>query len=131
MDRVRAVRPATEMTDQELIAWARGGSAAEAFRILMQRNNRSVYRLARSVLRDDVEAEDAVQDGYCLAFLHLQQFNEASSFSTWLGRIVLNEALRRISRRRIMTEFEAQAGSPGDKESAEIISVPPAAHPKP
>ena len=71
-----------------------------AVRLIMQRNNRRLYRIARSVVRDDSEAEDVVQEAYGRAFTHLREFRGASSIGTWLARIVLNEALGRIRRRR-------------------------------
>ncbi len=66
-----------------------------AFALLMRRYNRPLYRTARSVLRDDAEAEDALQDAYLLVFRKIGQFRGESSLSTWLTRIVLNEAIAR------------------------------------
>jgi RNA polymerase sigma-70 factor, ECF subfamily len=51
--------------------------------------------IARSILRDDNEAEDALQDAYCRAFLELGTFRGEARFGTWLARIVVNEALGR------------------------------------
>src|SRR5919205_869344 len=85
------------LTDAELVSLLRQGHAA-AFRAVMQRNNRRLYRLARSILRDDAEAEDAVQEAYISAFGALDSFQGGASFSTWLTRIVLNEALGRLRR---------------------------------
>ena len=69
-----------------------------AVRLIMQGNNRRLYRIARSVIRDDSEAEDVVQEAYGRAFTHLRDFRGASSIGTWLARIVLNEALGRLTR---------------------------------
>lgn len=77
----------------------RGGDRA-AFAALMRRNNRRLYRLARGILKDDGEAEEAVQEGYLRAFTHLDGFKGEASLATWLGRIVANEALGRLRRRR-------------------------------
>jgi len=71
-----------------------------AFRTIMERHNRRLYRIARAVLRDDSEAEDAVQESYVRAFANLGTFRGDSSLATWLGRIALNEALGRLRRRR-------------------------------
>ena len=60
-----------------------------AVRLIMQRNNRRLYRIARSVVRDDSEAEDVVQEAYGRAFTHLREFRGASSIGTWLAQIVL------------------------------------------
>ncbi len=79
----------------EFVGRLRNGDAA-AFRTLMQRHNRRLYRMARSVLRDPAEAEDALQDAYVLAFTNIDQVRDAGSLGAWLGRIVRNEALRRL-----------------------------------
>lgn len=81
-------------SDADLIVRIVAGDAA-AFALLMRRYNRPLYRAARSVLRDDAEAEDALQDAYLLAFRHLGTFRGDSSLSTWLTRIVVNEAIAR------------------------------------
>ena len=71
-----------------------------AVRLIMQRHNRRLYRVARSVLHDDAEAEDVVQETYVRAFTHLDGFRGEAQPSTWLTRIALNEALGRLRRRR-------------------------------
>ena len=71
-----------------------------AFRAIMQRNNRRLYRVARSVVHDDAEAEDVVQEAYVRAFGSLDQFRGDASLATWLTRIALNEALGRLRRQR-------------------------------
>src|SRR5262245_15259321 len=71
------------LSDAELVrlALARDG---EAFRAIMQRHNRRLYRVARSVVHDDSEAEDVVQEAYVLAFGSLAKFRAESSLATWL-----------------------------------------------
>ncbi|NMG46279.1 RNA polymerase sigma factor, partial [Aromatoleum toluvorans] len=71
-----------------------------AFERLMRQNNRRLFRVARSILRDDAEAEDAVQDGYIEAHRALGGFRGESQLSTWLTRIVVNQALARRRARR-------------------------------
>jgi len=66
---------------------------------LMRVNNQRLYRTARSILRDDAEAEDAVQESYLLAYKAMAQFRGDASLSTWLVRIVANEALGRLRKR--------------------------------
>jgi RNA polymerase sigma-70 factor (ECF subfamily) len=68
------------------------------FELLMRRYNERAYRAARSIVRDEQEAEDVMQQAYVNAFQHLRQFNGAARFSTWLTRIVINEALSRVRR---------------------------------
>jgi RNA polymerase sigma-70 factor (ECF subfamily) len=69
-----------------------------AFELLMRRHNRKLYRLARATLRDDVEAQDALQEAYLAAFRSIGQFRGDASLGTWLSRLVLNECLGRIRR---------------------------------
>jgi RNA polymerase sigma-70 factor (ECF subfamily) len=71
----------------------------EAFRALMQRHNRLLYRTARAIVRDDFDAEDAVQSAYLLAYRNISTFKGGSALSTWLVRIVINEALACLRRR--------------------------------
>jgi RNA polymerase sigma-70 factor (ECF subfamily) len=67
---------------------------------VIQRHNRRLYRVARSVVRDDTEAEDIVQEAYVRAFRNLDGFRGEARLSTWLTRIALNEAVDRLRRRR-------------------------------
>ena len=66
-----------------------------AFEQLMRRFNRTLFRTARAILRDDAEAEEAVQDAYLLAYRKLADFRGEAKLSTWLVRIAANEALAR------------------------------------
>jgi RNA polymerase sigma-70 factor, ECF subfamily len=95
-----------EPRDSELLEHARKGDAA-AFDTLIRRHDKHLYRIARSVLSDDQEAEDAVQESYIRAFTGLRDFRGAASLRTWLTRIVLNEAIRRRRRRRSMVNLDA------------------------
>lgn len=70
-----------------------------AFGLLMRRHNQLLYRTARSILRDDADAEDAVQDAYVHAYRAMRSFRGDSKLSTWLVRIVVNEALGRLRKR--------------------------------
>jgi len=95
-----------ELRDSELLERARKGDAA-AFDILIRRHDKHLYRVARSVLAEDQEAEDAVQESYIRAFTGLRDFRGTASLRTWLTRIVLNEAIRRRRRRRPMIDLDA------------------------
>ena len=76
------------------------------FELLMRRYNERVYRAARSIVRDDGEAEDVMQQAYLNAFTHLRQFNSSARFSTWLTRIAINESLARLRRQRRYEAFD-------------------------
>jgi RNA polymerase sigma-70 factor, ECF subfamily len=84
--------------DAQLAALAAAGDA-RAFEAIMRRHNRLMFRTARSILKSDAETEDAVQDAYLSAWRALGTFREDAKLSTWLVRIVLNEALKRVRRR--------------------------------
>ena len=85
--------------DPELVALAGSGQRG-AFRYIMQRRNQRLFRVARGVLNADPEDADAVQEAYVRAFTHLDSFRGEASLSTWLSRIVINEALGRLRTRR-------------------------------
>ena len=83
------------------------GAAAEiaAFEALMRKHNRLLYRTARSIVRNDGDAEDCVQEAFLHAWRHRDQFRGEAAPSTWLTRIVINEALQKLRRGK------AQAGT--------------------
>jgi RNA polymerase sigma-70 factor, ECF subfamily len=113
-----------DLGDEDLVGLARRGERA-AFREIMQRYNRRLYRIARSVLRDDSEAEDVVQEAYLRAFAHLDRFRGEARFSTWLTRIALNEALGRLRQRRPFVDLAA-IDAINDQGEAHVIFLPSA-----
>lgn len=72
----------------------------DACRAIIKNHNQRLYRIARGVVRNDAEAEDIVQEAYVRAFASLGAFRGEASLSTWLSRIVINEALGRLRKRR-------------------------------
>ena len=86
-----------EEEDAALAARVAAGDLA-AFERLMRLHNRRLYRLARATLRDEADAEEALQDAYLRAFKAIDQFRDESSLATWLSRLVLNECLGRLRR---------------------------------
>jgi RNA polymerase sigma-70 factor (ECF subfamily) len=87
-----------DTTDAALAARAADGDDA-AFERIMRRHNRLLFRTARSILKSDAEAEDALQEAYLRAWRALGSFRSEARLSTWLVRIVINEALGRLRRR--------------------------------
>jgi RNA polymerase sigma-70 factor (ECF subfamily) len=71
---------------------------AGAWEEMMRRHNRRLYRVARSMLRDDAEAEDALQEAYLCAYRAMAAFRGDASLATWLTRIVVNECMTRMRR---------------------------------
>lgn len=83
-----------ELTDPELAGRIASGDML-ALQHVMRRHNQTLYRTARSILKDDAEAEDAVQEAYVLAYRAMDRFRGDAKLSTWLIRIVVNVAIRR------------------------------------
>jgi RNA polymerase sigma-70 factor (ECF subfamily) len=98
---MKATRPTTPLADVPDAELARRAAAGEpaAFEALMRRHNRALFRTARAILRDDSEAEDALQEAYLQAFGAIGSFRGDAKLSTWLARIVANEALGRARKR--------------------------------
>jgi RNA polymerase sigma-70 factor (ECF subfamily) len=115
------VAPVEGLTDTQLVERVRAGDM-RAVEALMRRHNRIAYRTARAILRDDAEAEDAVQEAYIRALRALETFRGESKLSTWLVRIVANEALmrrRRNTRSAVIVPMEAGMEEHTDIDPAE------------
>lgn len=106
--------------EADLVARARTRDRAAVKEIIQQHNQR-LYRIARSILRDDGEAEDVVQEAYVRAFGSLDAFRGEARLGTWLSRIVINEALGRLRRRRPTVELDSMAVPPPE---AHVIPFP-------
>ena len=96
-----------DQSDEVVIEQVLGGRTAQ-FELLMRRYNERVYRAARAIVRDELEAEDVMQQAYVNAFTHLRQFNGSARFSTWLTRIAVNEALARVRQRGRYDVFDEE-----------------------
>jgi RNA polymerase sigma-70 factor (ECF subfamily) len=114
----------SEPSDGELLRRALDGDPT-AFRILIRRHDRYLYHIARSVLLDDREAEDVVQDTYVRAFTRLVDFRGDASLSTWLARIALNEARQRRQRQWRTVHFIDAAIDPADMQIGPPPVLPP------
>ena len=98
------------LSEAELVERARRKDPS-AIRLLIKLQNQRLYRIARSILRDDSEAEDVLQEAYVCAFAGLDAFRGEARFGTWLARIVINEALGCVRRRRPMVDIDVVAES--------------------
>jgi RNA polymerase sigma-70 factor, ECF subfamily len=92
-------------SDEEIVRRVLDGDR-NLYELLMRRHNQRVYRAIRSILRDDTESEDVMQEAYVRAYEHLGQFEGRAQFSTWLTRIAVNEALRRLAARGRMDSLD-------------------------
>jgi RNA polymerase sigma-70 factor (ECF subfamily) len=106
-------------TAQDLVAAAKNNDEA-AIRSIIRTHNRMLFRMARSILPSDDEAEDAVQAAYVRAFTGLSAFRGEARLGTWLGRIVINEALGRLRRAPPTLSIDAMEALP----VAEVIPFP-------
>lgn len=111
------------LNDEDLVALARRRDEA-AVRAITKRYNRRLFRIARSILRNDAEAEDVVQETYVRAFTGLDMFRGDAAFGTWITRIAMNEALGRLRRRRPTVDWETYGEN---RNQAEIIHFPASA----
>ncbi|SMP61472.1 RNA polymerase sigma-70 factor, ECF subfamily [Noviherbaspirillum suwonense] len=107
-----AVRKAGHaVSDSEIIRRVLAGDR-NAFELLMRRYNRPLYRTARSIVTDDAEAEDVLQEAYLLAFHNLEKFRGESTTLTWLTRIVVNNAIARSRKIKRRAEIIAIGSEP-------------------
>jgi RNA polymerase sigma-70 factor (ECF subfamily) len=109
------------LDDTTLVGLARVGRRG-AFREITRRCNRRLFRVARSVVHDDAEAEDVVQAAYVAAFEHLPEFRGEAALTTWLTRIVLNEAKGRLRARKPTVDFEHVESL--QREGGRVITFP-------
>jgi RNA polymerase sigma-70 factor (ECF subfamily) len=96
-------------TDADLAARSARGDQA-AFETVMRRHNTRLFRVARSILKNEEEAEDALQEAYLHAYRQIGDFRGSAQLRTWLTRIVINQALtrvRKLKRDQVLVSFEA------------------------
>lgn len=121
-----SAREPLETSDTDAIAGVIGGNR-EMFEVIVRRYNAQLYRVGMAYLRDHGQTEDAMQNAYLKAFLHLARFRGTASFATWLTRIMINECLMLLRARRRFTLASL------DDESVRferVMSVAPAAEPQ-
>ncbi|HEX5182164.1 MAG TPA: sigma-70 family RNA polymerase sigma factor [Allosphingosinicella sp.] len=81
-----------------------GDGDAGAIRLLIVRNQRRLFWAAWKILKDHAEADDAVQSGFANAVTAIDRYSGRSALSTWLTRIVINEALARLRKLKARAE---------------------------
>src|ERR1044072_4204649 len=109
---------AGSMTDEEVINRVKAGETP-LFEVIMRRYNQRLFRVTRSILGNDGEAEDVTQDAYVRSYMHLDQFDGRAKFSTWLTKIAVHEALARVRNRQKLVEIDAASDSMRDRMNLE------------
>lgn len=125
MKSTSAVAVVKQPSDNEILERILSGDM-RAMEMLMRLHNRTLFRTAHAILRDEAEAEEAVQDAYVKAYRNLGTFRGESKLSTWLVRITANEALmrrRRAQARAEPAQHEPASEAPGPEEDAERAEV--------
>jgi RNA polymerase sigma-70 factor (ECF subfamily) len=119
-----------QLPDHVVAARVLAGDAG-LFELIMRRYNRRLFRIARGILGDDAEAEDAVQEAYVRVYLKLAQFRGPDGFASWLCQIASNEALMRHRRhRRAVLAPLSELDEPSNQEAATMDPHSPAANPE-
>ena len=104
MNKNLSTTPRADAPDPELAERVAAGDTG-AFEVLMRRHNRMLFRTARAILRDDAEAEDALQEAYLHAYKAIGSWRHEARLSTWFARIVANEALMRLRKQARRAEI--------------------------
>jgi RNA polymerase sigma-70 factor (ECF subfamily) len=110
-----------EMTDASFVARARAGDA-DAFRVLVERHSRALFRVAFRMTGNQQDAEDVVQESFLRAFKQLAKFDERASFGTWLYRIAANCSLDMMRARKRRSEHVTSGTDDGAEEV--VLSLP-------
>ena len=95
------------LNDEEIVERVLRGETY-LYEALMRKFNSRLYRICMAIINDDIEAEDVMQTAYINAYLHLSSFQNKSTFSTWLTRILINECLLHQKKKKKASELLSQ-----------------------
>jgi RNA polymerase sigma factor (sigma-70 family) len=109
-------------SETKLMAAAKNGNDA-AFGVLCERHAEMILRVTFRITRNREDAEDAVQDSFISAFVHITNFDERSRFATWLTRIAINSALGQLRKKRGIREISMDEPNPAS-ESKPHLDIP-------
>ena len=112
-----------EQSDAEAIAQIRAGNA-DAFRVLVERHSRSVFRLAFRMTGNQQDAEDLVQETYLRAYRQIRKYDGRAAFGTWLYRIAANCSLDLIRARKRRQEQQTSVDEEGQELAAAVSDAP-------
>src|SRR5689334_1653046 len=112
--------------DEVAIEKARRGDR-DAFRVLVERHSRAVFRLAYRMTGNDIDAEDIVQETFLRAWKQVGRFDGRAAFATWLHRICANCSLDHIRARKRKQDLASAGDDPGQPQDpfAQIASGAP------
>jgi len=102
---MKDVTPNAVLSDEQVVERVKNGES-DLYEILMRRYNQRLFRVVRSILKDESETEEVIQDAYVRAYEHLDQFEGRSKFSTWLTKIAIYEAYARVKSRKRTSGFD-------------------------
>jgi RNA polymerase sigma-70 factor (ECF subfamily) len=114
---------AETIPDAELLNRARDGETA-CYGALLTRHQHRLYRAAQRILRNEADAEDAIQEAYLHSFRRLDQFQGRSAVVTWLTSIAVNEAITCIRRRVACHPLDAPVAFGGGRSLVEFLAAP-------
>jgi RNA polymerase sigma-70 factor (ECF subfamily) len=112
-----------EPSDGTYVARARTGDS-DAFRVLVERHSRSIFRLAYRMTGNEQDAEDIVQDSLLRAYKQLGKFDDRASFGTWLYRIATNCSLDLVRARQRRGETPARAAEAHGETEDAVLALP-------
>ena len=112
-----------ELNDVLAVSRARSGDT-DAFRVLVERHSRSLFRLAFRMTGNQQDAEDVVQESFLRAYKQLAKFDERASFGTWLYRIAANCSLDLVRSRKRRSEHMAPPAENGADVEDPVVSLP-------
>ena len=110
-----------EVTDAAAVALARAGDP-DAFRLLVERHSRKIFRLAIRLTGNENDAEDIVQETFLRAYRSLSQFDEKAVFTSWVYRIASNYALDVLRARRSRPAVSLSAAAPDETRAEDWVA---------
>lgn len=116
MDKKEKLLETGAIPDNEVVARVLAGEK-ELYSILLRRYNQRLYRIGMSIVNDDPEVEDIMQTTYLKAYENLKKFGFRSTFGTWLTRIMINESLLKLKRKKRSAGMDSQISNSDHFES--------------
>jgi RNA polymerase sigma-70 factor, ECF subfamily len=125
-DSAQSAETTVTNADMDLVLASKNGDVA-AFEQLIKRYDRKLLRIAHHITHNREDSQDAVQEAFLKAFQNLSRFRQDSQFSTWLIRIIVNQSLMKLRKRRTIKEVSLDDAfqTEGDMLPIEVIDWSP------